>query len=140
MKIQKGKQVSIHYTLKVEDEVIDTSRQKDPLPYVHGEGRIIPGLSHELEGLEAGDTKNVEVKPEDGYGIIDPGAIREVPRSQLPKDLEPQIGMTLQAGSPDGQQQLIRVVGVEESSIKVDLNHPLAGKTLNFDVEVVSVT
>lgn len=139
MNIQKGKQVSIHYTLKVEGEIIDTSRERDPLTYIHGEGHIIPGLSRELEGLEAGDTKNVEVAPEDGYGNIDPGAIREVPRAQLPADLEPQIGMTLQAGTPDGKQQLIRVVGVKDSSIMVDLNHPLAGKTLTFDVEVVSV-
>ncbi len=139
MTVQKGKNVSIHYTLKVDGELVDTSRERDPLKYVHGEGQIIPGLSRELEGLHPGEKKSVSISPEDGYGAVAAEAFQEVPKDRLPKDMEPEIGMTLQATTPDGQQQLLRITEVKDSSIIVDMNHPLAGKTLEFDVEVVAV-
>jgi len=139
MSIQSGKEVSIHYTLKVNGEVVDSSKDKEPLTYVHGKGQIIPGLSKALEGMEAGDKKSVTVEPGDGYGEVNPKAYQEVPRTELPKEIEPKVGMTLQASSSDGRKQLIRISELKDSSVVVDMNHPLAGKTLDFDVEVVSV-
>ena len=139
MNVQKGKQVSIHYTLKVDGKIVDTSRERDPLKYVHGEGQIIPGLSRELEGLRAGERKSVTISPEDGYGAVDPEAFQEVSNDRLPEDIDPEVGMTLQATSPSGQQQLLRITEVKDSSVVVDTNHPLAGKALEFDVEVVAV-
>ncbi len=139
MAIENGKEVSFHYTLKVNKEVMDTSQERGPLTYVHGQGQIIPGLSKALEGLNPGDKKSVTLEPTDAYGEVNPKAYQELPKSQLPKEVEPKIGMNLQATTPDGKQQLIKISEVKDDSIVVDLNHPLAGKTLNFDIEVVSV-
>ncbi|MFH1855905.1 MAG: peptidylprolyl isomerase [Candidatus Omnitrophota bacterium] len=139
MTIQNGKEVAINYTLTVDDQVIDTSKDRGPLTYVQGSGQIIQGLDKALEGLKAGDKKSVIVTPEEGYGNIDPAAFQEVPKSELPSEIEPQVGMALQAGTPDGRTQIMRISEIKDDIIVVDMNHPLAGKTLNFDVEIVSV-
>lgn len=139
MSIQDGKEVTIEYTLKVDGQVVDTSENRAPLTYVHGQGQIIPGLSKALEGLKAGDKKSVTVSPEEGYGEVNPKAFQEVPRAKLASDIEPQVGMNLEANMPDGKKQIMRITEVKDETIVVDMNHPLAGKTLDFDVEVVSV-
>jgi len=139
MTIQNGKEVSFHYTLTVDGQVVDTSAQKKPMTYIHGQGKIISGLSKALEGLKAGDKKNVTIDPEEAYGNVDPKSFQEVPRSQLPADMEPRVGMGLQANTPDGRVQVFRISEIKDDSIVLDLNHPLAGKTLQFDVEIMSV-
>jgi len=139
--IEKGKTVKIHYTLTVDENVVDSSQGKEPLQYVQGEGMIISGLENELAGLKAGDTKNVVVAPEQAYGVVNDKAIVDVPRSnfQLGEN-EPQLGMGVQATAPDGQPLNGRIVAVTEENLKVDFNHPLAGKELSFAVEVVEVS
>jgi FKBP-type peptidyl-prolyl cis-trans isomerase SlyD len=131
---------TIEYTLKNDEgEVIDTSSGRDPLAYVHGVGALVPGLEAELEGKKAGDSLSVRIPPEKGYGERHAAMIQEVPRQQLPADPEPQIGMQFQARNEGGQTLILTVVAVEEETVKLDGNHPLAGVPLNFDVQVVEV-
>lgn len=137
--IQKGKEVSFDYTLTVDGQIIDSSQDKEPLTYVHGEGRIIPGLARQMEGMKVGDEKDILVNPEEAYGEVNPNAFQEVPKSKLPANIEPRVGMALQANASDGRSQLVRIAEVKDDSVVIDMNHPLAGKKLNFHIEVVSI-
>lgn len=139
MTIESGKKVTFHYTLTVDEQVIQTSEGKQPLAYTHGSGEIIPGLAAELEGMNEGEEKSVHVSAENAYGKVNPDAFKELPKSSLPEGLEPQKDMMLQAHSPEGQEILVRISDVKEESIIIDMNHPLAGKDLMFDVKVVSI-
>lgn len=140
MKIENGSKVSLDYTLTVDGGVVDSSEDHEPLIYTHGEQQIIPGLERELTGLMAGDEKSVTVSAKDGYGEIDPEAVRDIPRSALPPDLQPEVGMTLAVRGPHGQAMPVHVTAVDTDKITLDLNHPLAGKTLHFKVKIISVT
>lgn len=140
MKIAENAAVSIHYTLTNDaGEVLDSSQGQEPLDYVHGGGQIIPGLEAALEGKEAGDTLQVTIAPEDGYGPRHEELIQPVPREAFEgvEDIEP--GMQFQAQSEQGVQ-LVTVTAVDDTTVTVDANHPLAGETLHFDVEVASVS
>ncbi len=139
MAIENGKKVTFHYTLTVEDQIIQTSEGNEPLAYTHGSGEIIPGLAMEMEGMKEGEEKNVVVAAENAYGAVNPEAFKEVPLSSLPDGLEPKKDMTLQGKTPEGKDVLVRISDVKEESIVIDLNHPLAGKDLTFDVKVVSI-
>ena len=139
MTIHNGSKVSFDYTLTVDGKVVDTSQGRGPLEYTQGQGQIIPGLAKELEGLKAGDKKTVVVAPEDAYGPVNPQAFQEVDKSVLKGDQEVKPGMILQVSTPQGQVFPARVAEVKEKTMVLDLNHPLAGKTLMFDVTIVSV-
>lgn len=139
MVIEEGKKVSFDYILTVDGQVVDSSKEREPLSYVHGEGKIIPGLASELEGMKEGQEKSVKVNPEDAYGKKNTESFKEIPKSSLPEGLEPKTGMMLQMQGPQGQAVPVKVAEVKDESVILDLNHPLAGKTLNFDVTVVSV-
>jgi FKBP-type peptidyl-prolyl cis-trans isomerase SlyD len=132
--------VSIHYTLTDEEgKVIDSSRGSDPLKYLHGAGNIIPGLERELTGLEAGTQKQVRVEPADGYGEIDVDLIQTLPRAAFTGVDEIEVGMEFHARGPQGQVQVVVVKDVADDGITIDANHALAGKVLNFDVQIESV-
>lgn len=137
--IENGSTVQILYTLKDDGgAVIDSNEGRGPLTYVHGESQIIPGLEHALRGMHAGERAQVTVKPEDAYGNADPAAVIEVPKQLLPpKSLVP--GTQLVAQKPDGGTRVLRIKEILEQSVVLDLNHPLAGKTLSFDVRIVDV-
>ena len=137
--IQKGSQVAFDYTLTVDGKVVDSSQGKGPMTYTQGSGQIIPGLDKGMLGLKAGDEKSVVVKPEDGYGMPNPAGIREVPIAQLPKESKPEVGMVLTAQSQTGQTFPAKIIEVKKDSVMVDMNHPLAGKTLFFKIKVVSI-
>lgn len=139
MSIEKGKEVTFSYKLKVDGEVVDSSENQGPITYVHGEGKIIPGLASKLEGLTEGEEKNIEVEPAQGYGESDPNAFKEVSKSSLPEKVEPKTGMLLQVKPQEGQNLPVRISEVKDETIVLDLNHPLADKTLNFDVKVESI-
>ena len=137
--VQEGSIVSIEYTLTDDTgKVIDSSAGKEPLTYIHGAGQIVPGLEKELTGLKVGDQKKLQVKPEEGYGLSDPKAFQEIPKGKIPPDAH-KVGTILMTKGPQGQAIAMRVSEVKEKSVVVDLNHPLAGKTLNFDVKVVDI-
>lgn len=140
MKISKGSVVAIDYSLHLGDgQVVDASEPGDPLTYLHGEGQIVPGLESALEGLGVSDTKKVVVAPEQGYGERDPRGVQEVPRNAFPPDFSPQPGLELTAEGPDGEPVPFTVREVKLETVVIDLNHPLAGATLHFDVTVRDV-
>lgn len=136
--IQNGSQVKLHYTLTVDDQVVDSSVGRAPLEYVQGESQIIPGLEEQLVGLNAGDKKKVTVAPDKAYGFEDPQAVHAVPRSAFQNPGELHVGDRV-SGQVDGRQFQARVTAVGTADITIDLNHPLAGKTLSFAVEILEV-
>lgn len=140
MKVSKGSVVGVDYSLHLGDgEVVDASAPGEPLQYLHGEGQIVPGLESALEGLAVGDRKQVVVAPAEGYGEHDPRGIQEVPKKAFPPSFDPQPGMELTAEGPQGEPVPFVVREVKPDSVVIDLNHPLAGKTLHFDVTVREV-
>jgi len=131
--------VSIHYTLKDDSgAVLDSSKEGDPLKYLHGANNIIPGLENELTGKTAGASMQVTVAPEDAYGPHSAEAIQTVPRSAFEGVEDIQPGMQFQTDGPQGVQ-IIVVTDVGDEEITIDANHPLAGKTLHFDVSIEEV-
>ncbi len=139
-KIANDKVVGVHYTLtNNEGEVLDSSRDSDPLYYLHGAGNIVPGLEKKLAGLPIGATKKVVVAPKDGYGEKSGLPDQPIPRDAFPKGAQIQVGMSFLTRDEGGQPMPVWVTEVTESTVNVTLDHPLAGVTLNFDVEVMSL-
>jgi FKBP-type peptidyl-prolyl cis-trans isomerase SlyD len=140
MQIAEKTAVTIHYTLKNDEgEVLDTSREREPLNYLQGAGNIVPGLEKQLEGKGPGDKLEVTLAPEDAYGVRDEKNVRNVPLRKIKVEgraVAP--GMHCQVQVPDGYQMAL-VKTVQGDYATVDLNHPLAGMRLHFEVEVVSV-
>jgi FKBP-type peptidyl-prolyl cis-trans isomerase SlyD len=137
--VSEGKNVSLEYTLKLDDKsVVESNVGKQPLTYTHGTRQIIPGLEKALEGLAVGDTKEVTVAPADAYGEQDPKALQEVQKKLIPADALV-VGTRLQGKSPDGQMVYPRVAEIKDDTVVLDFNHPLAGKTLHFDVKILDI-
>jgi len=136
MIVENGRKVSFDYVLTVEGEIIDKSLPEQPFQYTHGEGQIIPGLAKGLEGMSVGEEKEIRIPPQEAYGLHDPQAFYEISSKSLPKDLKPQIGMYLQMRTPEGRTLPVRISEIKENTIVLDLNHPLAGKTLIFHVKI----
>jgi FKBP-type peptidyl-prolyl cis-trans isomerase SlyD len=137
MQVTSGTVVSIIYTLTDDDGIIvDSNVGRPPLVYLHGADNLIPGLEQGLEGMSPGDRAQVDVEPTDAYGEVDQEAMFEVPRDEFPEELPLEAGMQFCAETPGGEM-VVTVAEVREDSVIVDANHPLAGKTLHFDVEVV---
>ena len=140
MKIAGGTVVGIDYALHLGDgKVVDASEPGEPLTYLHGGGQIVPGLEAALVGLGAGDKKQVVVAPAEGYGEHDPQGVQEVPRGAFPPGFQPEAGMELTAEGEDSEPVPFVVKELRLESVVIDLNHPLAGKTLHFDVAVRAV-
>ena len=131
--------VSLDYTLTVDGKLVDASEENEPIEFIQGYQNIIPGLEKELYGLAVGDSREVLVAPKDGYGDIDQQAIMDIPRSEFPKDIDLKNGLELALQQPDGQVLHAIVTSVGKESVKLDFNHPLAGKELNFRVTVVDL-
>ena len=139
MQIARDSVAAFHYTLTDDqNQVIDSSAGRDPLTYLHGGGQIVPGLEKQLEGRSAGDKFTADVVPEEGYGVHHPELMQEVPRSafQGVEDIQP--GMQFQGRGPQGEINLT-VTRVEDDKVFIDGNHPLAGNTLHFAIEVTDV-
>jgi FKBP-type peptidyl-prolyl cis-trans isomerase SlyD len=139
MEITDARVASIHYTLTDDGgEVIDKSPESQPLRYVHGTGNIVPGLEKALAGKQAGESLKVDVKPEEGYGPRNEGLVQIVPRDVFEGVDKVEPGMQFHAQSKRGPL-LVTVVEVGDGQVTIDGNHPLAGRTLHFDVEVADV-
>jgi FKBP-type peptidyl-prolyl cis-trans isomerase 2 len=135
--IKEGSKVKVHYTGRFEDNsVFDTSVETSPLEFVVGEGRLIPGFENGVIGLNEGETKTIELSPEEAYGNVREELFSEVPRENLPEGVE--VGQMLQAQTEQGPIN-VTVTQINETTAIVDANHPLAGKKLIFDLEVVEV-
>ena len=131
--------VSLDYALTVDDQVIDTSEGSEPIQFLQGHGNIIPGLERELYGLAAGDSKDVVVSAADGYGELDPEAYAEVSRHEFPPQIPMEVGIELQLKDKSGDILDARIDAVNAETVRLDFNHPLAGKQLNFSVKVVAL-
>jgi FKBP-type peptidyl-prolyl cis-trans isomerase SlyD len=137
--IREGSQVSLEYTLSDEaGTVIESNKGKQPMSYIHGKSQIIPGLEKELSGMKVGEEKKIQVKPEDGYGPVNPDAFQEVPKDKLPPEAL-KVGTMLMAQGPQGQGVPVRVHEIKDTTVIMDFNHPMAGKTLSFDVKVSEI-
>jgi len=139
MTVSKGKKISIEYTLKLEDQtVVDSNVGGEPLIYTHGSNQIISGLQKAMEGMKVGESKQISVKPEEGYKKVDEKALLEVDKKQIPPDAL-KIGAPLKGRYDSGQPFTAWVSEIKEETVVLDLNHPLAGKTLYFDVKVLDI-
>lgn len=139
MKAAQGMVVSMHYTLTDDSgSTLDSSHGGEPFNYLHGHSNIIPGLEKALDGVQAGFKSKVTVAPVEGYGEKNPEAIFEAPREHFPPDMKLELGARVYADGPNGPITLT-VVKLTESGAVLDANHPLAGKTLHFDVEITNV-
>ncbi len=135
--IKEGSKVKVHYTGKLEDgKVFDTSNDKDPIEVVLGEGTLIKGFENGLIGMKDGDKKTIEIEPKDAYGDYVDGRIQEVEKTKLPEDIK--VGMVLQATTEVGSM-VITIKEIKEDTAILDANHPLAGKKLIFDLDVIEV-
>ena len=135
-----GNKVAFHYTGTLTDgSVFDSSDGREPLSFTMGEGQIIPGLEAAVEGLKAGDEKTVTVPAAQAYGDRDPNAMQQIPRDQIPDHIPTEPGTQLQMQAPNGQAIPVMVAEVSDTHVTLDANHPLAGKALTFDVELVEI-
>jgi peptidylprolyl isomerase len=135
-----GDSVQVHYTGKLDDGTeFDSSMGRDPLKFALGSGQVIAGFDQAVQGMKVGENKSVRIPAEDAYGPRHEQLIQEVPKSALPDDIQPQVGMPLQSRGPDGRTLRLVVTAVAEETITVDGNHPLAGEALNFDIELVEI-
>ena len=140
MTVQNDKVVTLHYHLtNTEGQVIESSRGSEPLTYLHGTGTILSSLEHALTGLEVGATKTVEVAPADAYGEHDATKVETLPRGAFERVHNLEVGMLLQAQDPQGQTFTVRVMDIREDTVVIDANHPLAGETLTFEIEVLDI-
>jgi len=139
-KVKKDDTVKVHYTGKLTDgQVFDSSLERDPIEFKVGAGKMIPGFEKGVLDMELNEKKTIEIPSEEAYGAVQDELFQEVPKSQLPDDIKPEVGMGLAAQMPDGSQRQLRVAEVKDEAIVVDANHPLAGKDLNFEIEVVEI-
>lgn len=139
-KAKEGDTVQVHYTGKLKDgTVFDTSEEREPLSFTIGEERVIPGFEKAVVGMEPGDTKTEELPPEQAYGEHREDMVMELERDQLPDNLEPKVGQQLQLRMQNGQEVPVVITELGEESVTIDANHPLAGKDLVFEIELVEI-
>jgi len=140
MAVKKGDKVKIDYTGTLDDgTVFDTSEGKEPLEINAGSGKVIRGFDDTLLGMEKGEEKSAKIKAKDAYGDYNPELKKQIPRAQLPQDQEPKPGMMLVVKASNGQQFPAKIAEVTDKEITLDLNHPLAGKNLNFKIKIVDI-
>jgi peptidylprolyl isomerase len=138
--VKSGDTVAIHYTGMLQDgTTFDSSQGRDPLEFVVGSGQIIPGLDTALPGMAVGEKKVVEIPSEQAYGPLNPDMRQAVPREGIPADIPLEVGTQLQMQTPDGQAMPVTVVDVDDATVTLDANHPLAGKDLKFDIELLKI-
>ncbi len=138
--VKVGDTVRIHYTGTLNDgSTFDSSEGRDPLQFEVGSGQIIPGLDKELPGMAVGDKKTVNIPAAEAYGEKNPQMQQAIPREQIPANIPLELGMRLKMQTPEGQVIPVTVAAVDEQRVTLDANHPLAGKDLTFDFEVVSI-
>ncbi|HUE76363.1 MAG TPA: peptidylprolyl isomerase [Longimicrobiales bacterium] len=137
---QQGDTVTVHYTGKLDTgDVFDSSRERDPLEFTVGEGQVIPGFDRAVEGLAVGESREVRLEPNEAYGQPREDLVVDVPRSQFPPERTPEVGQQVQVQVAPDQNRVATIAEVGDEAIKLDLNHPLAGKPLTFEVELVEI-
>jgi len=137
--VSEGKTFTVEYTLKVDGKIVDSTKGKKPLEFKGGSHQVVPGFEKAVMGMKVGEKKSFKLSPKEGYGMEKPDAIREIPKSKLPPGKELKEGMTLYAKGKSGQSLPVRIVKVKKDVVVINFNHPLAGRTLNFDVKVLEI-
>ncbi len=136
--VSNGHVVSLEYTVKLaDDEVIESNIGKEPLTYTHGAHQIIPGVEAAVEGMAVGQAKHAVVQPREGYGERDPDAVQNVPKEKLPPGIA--VGTQLHGKDAEGRDVRPIVSAIDDETVTLDFNHPLAGKTLHFDLKVLNI-
>ncbi len=139
-KAKDGDTVKVHYTGTLENgEVFDTSQEREPLEFQLGQGQLIPGFEKAVIGMSEGDSTTVDIPSDEAYGEVREDLVITVPKDQLPDDVEPQVGMQLQVNQQNGQPIPVRVTEIKDEELVLDANHPLAGKNLTFEIELLEV-
>lgn len=139
--VQEGNTVKVHYTGTLDDgSVFDSSVGGEPLQFTIGQGQMIPGFERGVVGMELGETRTVVVAADQAYGVHRPDGVFEVERSEIPTTIPLQQGMQLQATGPGGRPVTMTVLEISDEKVKLDANHPLAGKDLTFEIEVVEIS
>lgn len=137
---KQGDKVKVHYSGSLQDgTVFDTSQGRPPLEFTIGEGEVIPGFEAAVVGMEPGDSKTVTVEPPEGYGERSRDLMVEVERARFPADIEVEVGRQIQIQQTDGSPRVATIARVDQASVTLDVNHPLAGKDLTFDIELVEI-
>lgn len=137
---KSGDTVRIHYTGTLDDgSVFDTSRERDPLEFTLGSGQVIPGFDDAVTGMSVGDRKSTTIPSDRAYGPLNPEARHPFPKDKFPPDMTIELGSQLQLQTPEGQPMMVTVAEINDDNIVLDANHPLAGKDLTFDVELVEI-
>lgn len=135
-----GDTVKVHYTGRLDDGTIfDSSINREPLQFTIGEGQIIPGFEQAIIGMSPGESKTTRIPMDEAYGPHRKEMVVVVSREQIPAELNPEVGQQLQVRQPDGRAMIVVVTEVSESSVTLDANHPLAGKDLTFDIQLVEI-
>ena len=138
--VEKGNNVKVHYTGTLTDEtVFDSSREREPLAFTVGAGQMIEGFDAAVVGMKVGESKKVTIPAEKAYGPKSEEAMIKVPKTQLPEGMSPEVGMQLEATQQDGRSQVLVVAEVLDEEVILDANHPLAGKDLIFDIEMMEI-
>ncbi|OZV68472.1 FKBP-type peptidyl-prolyl cis-trans isomerase [Winogradskyella aurantia] len=139
-KVKENDTVKVHYTGKLNNgQVFDSSLEREPLKVQLGQSQLIPGFEKGLIDMAVNEKKTITVAKEDAYGDINKELFHKVPKTDLPEDIKPEVGMGLVGSNADGSQQQFRIAEVEENHIIIDANHPLSGQDLVFDLEVVEI-
>lgn len=137
---KQGDTVHVRYTGRFEDgTVFDSSEGRDPIEFVLGEGRVISGFEKAVEGLSVGDQVTANIPPEEAYGPRNDALVMDVAREQFPDDASPEVGQQFHMTTTDGRQTVVTVTSVSDQSVEIDANHPLAGRSLEFDLELVKI-
>lgn len=131
--------VTLEYTLKVDDEVIEDTKESEPIQFLQGAGQVLPALEGQLYGMAVGDRKELTISPEDGYGQIDEDAISDYARSEFPDEIPLEPGVELELKDEEGQSFFARILAVDDNFVRLDFNPPLAGKSLLFDVRIAAL-
>jgi peptidylprolyl isomerase len=139
-KVENGLFVSVDYTGTLDNgEVFDSSKGRQPMEVQMGTGNLIPGFESALMGMSLNESKTFTLSPQEAYGERDPSRTHDFPRSEIPEGMVPQVGQTLMLSTPQGQQIPARVDSIDDEKVVFDINHPLAGKSLTFDIKVVGI-
>ncbi|MFI2742405.1 peptidylprolyl isomerase [Zhouia sp. PK063] len=139
-KVKQNDTVKVHYTGTLENgEVFDSSLQREPIEFTLGQGQLIPGFENGVIDMTVNEKKTIHIPSAEAYGDVREELIQEVPKAELPPEIEPQIGMGLVSRTPDGREIQLVVKDVKDEAIVVDANHPLAGKDLTFEIEVLEI-
>jgi len=138
--VKDGNTAKIHFTGKLENgEVFDTSLEREPMEFRVGNGDVMPGLEAGVVGMAIGDTKTIEIPPEQGFGARHEDLVVEVVKNLIPESVTPEVGQRMQVSKEEGEMIVVTIIDMSDDTVTLDANHPLAGHTLFFDVELIEI-